>query len=63
MFEIHFDGFALPPVRARVAADALVLAEDLAAQGKEGIVIRTPDGTLFSLRQFALAVRTSGFTG
>lgn len=62
MFEIHCDGFASPPLRVRAAADALVLAEDLSAEGKAGIVIRAPDGTLFSLRQFAQAVRTSGFT-
>jgi hypothetical protein len=45
---------------ARVAGDALILAEDLAAQGWTNVRITTPEGETLALRQFAALLRLEG---
>jgi hypothetical protein len=48
-------GFVLR--HARVATDALIIAEDLAAEGRSDVKVTTPDGETLPLRQFAIVVR------
>lgn len=44
---------------ARVASDALVIAEDLAAEGRNDVIVTTREGERLSLRQFTIALRES----
>lgn len=45
---------------ARVAGDALILAEDLVAHGWTNVRINTPEGATLPLRQFAALLRLEG---
>ena len=42
---------------ARVASDALMIAEDLANEGRTDVKVTTPEGQALPLRQFAILVR------
>lgn len=42
---------------ARVAGDAQIIGEDLAGEGREDVMITTPEGERFPLRQFAIHLR------
>lgn len=60
-FVIFSDEPAFILRHARVAADALIVAEDLAAEGREDVRITTPEGLTLPLRQFAILVREQRF--
>lgn len=42
---------------ARAASDALVVAGDLADEGRTDVKVTTPDGEILPLRAFAILVR------
>jgi hypothetical protein len=42
---------------ARAASDALIVAEDLAGEGREDVTITTPEGERLALRRFAILLR------
>lgn len=46
---------------ARLPADALIIAEDLAKEGRPDVRITTPEGETLPLRQFAILVRSDDF--
>jgi hypothetical protein len=46
--------------QAETAAEALVLAEEIARGGRRGVMITDPDGELFDLDQFRAIVQRSG---
>ncbi len=48
---------------ARVAGDALIIAQDLAGGGRPDVRISTPEGETLPLRQFAIRVREEAGAG
>lgn len=56
-YVIACDDPGFEPVCAKVASDALILAQDLAEQHKGGVRISLPDGETLQLRQFAALLR------
>jgi hypothetical protein len=53
MFVISFDDGAEARMAARLASDALIMAEDLAGQGSRQVRITTPGGETYPLKVFA----------
>lgn len=43
---------------ARIAGGALIIAQDLAAEGRTDVKVTYPDGTALPLRQFAVLLRS-----
>ena len=60
-YQIRFAGAGPALVQVQVARDALLLAEDLAEQGKEDVEITNPEGETLPLRQFAILLRSAEF--
>lgn len=56
-YVILYDGAEGDAVTARHARDALVMAEDLAAHGGSDVRVKTPEGEVYPLRQFATLLR------
>lgn len=56
-YVIMFDGAHAEALTAKVASDALVMAEDLVARGHDGVRITTPLGDTYPVKQFAALLR------
>jgi len=56
-YRIRFKGSETTALRAHTPHDALVIAQRLAEEGKEGICVSLGDGEAIMLRQFADLVR------
>lgn len=52
-YVILYDGGDGDVLTAKVAADALVMAEDLVAHGWADVRVKTPEGEVYPMRQFA----------